>query len=121
MLVWPSQSAADLLDACDWIVVLRDGRYVHSGAAETLTAGIADPAKARQRFEEAVLALLGAACAASRHSGWQPPKPGTSCRDLSQSAMARPAADWFNCATSPSRQRSTRRKASCSESYSQAL
>jgi len=56
-----SQSAADLLDTCDWILVLRDGRYVHSGAADILTAGIADPAKARQRFEAAVLALLGAA------------------------------------------------------------
>ena len=56
-----SQSATDLLDTCDWILVLRDGRYVHSGVADSLTAGIADPAKARQRFEEAVLALLGAA------------------------------------------------------------
>lgn len=56
-----SQSAADLLDTCDWIVVLRDGRYVYSGAADTLTAGIADPARARQRFEEALMALLGAA------------------------------------------------------------
>jgi ABC-type multidrug transport system ATPase subunit len=56
-----SQSAADLLDTCDWILVLRDGCYVHSGAAASLTAGIADPAKARQRFEEAVLTLLGAA------------------------------------------------------------
>lgn len=56
-----SQSAADLLDTCDWILVLRDGRYVYSGAADSLAAGIADPARARQRFEEVIMALLGAA------------------------------------------------------------
>jgi ABC-type multidrug transport system ATPase subunit len=56
-----SQSAADLLDTCEWIVVLRAGRYLHSGATTALTAGVADPAEARQRFEEAVMALLGAA------------------------------------------------------------
>jgi len=56
-----SQSAADLLDTCDWIVVLREGRYLHSGATDALTAGVADPAEARQRFEEGIVALLGAA------------------------------------------------------------
>jgi len=64
-----SQSAAELLDTCDWILVLRDGRYVYSGAADKLTAGIADPAGARQRFEEAVLALLGAASPTSFRAG----------------------------------------------------
>ena len=56
-----SQSAADLLETCDWLLVLRQGRYVYSGAMDAFTAGIAEPARARQRFEEAVLALLGAA------------------------------------------------------------
>lgn len=53
-----SQAAVDLLDTCGWIVVLRDGRYVFSGPTAELTGGLAEGATARERFEEAVVALL---------------------------------------------------------------
>lgn len=56
-----SQAAVDLLDTCGWIVVLRDGRYVHSGAAAELAGNGEDLAGARQRFEDAIMSLLGAA------------------------------------------------------------
>jgi ABC-2 type transport system ATP-binding protein len=53
-----SQNAADLLDTCSWMVVLREGRYVFSGPIDELTGGGGDGSKVR-RLEANVLALLG--------------------------------------------------------------
>lgn len=52
-----SQSAAELLDVCTWLVVLRGGRYAFSGAIRDVV-GDADGEAARSRLEDHVMALL---------------------------------------------------------------
>jgi ABC-type multidrug transport system ATPase subunit len=56
-----SQSATDLLETCDWIVVMREGEYVFSGKVGHLADGTSSGAEARQRFEQALIGLLAAA------------------------------------------------------------
>lgn len=56
-----SQSAADLLETCDWIVVMRQGEYVFSGEVRRLVDGALNGAETRQRFEQALIGLLDAA------------------------------------------------------------
>lgn len=59
-----SQVAADIADVCDWLVVLRDGRYVFQGARESLpctsSKSLVSPGRTDERraFEEKILDLL---------------------------------------------------------------
>lgn len=58
-----SQSAADLLETCDWVVVMREGEYIFSGEVAELaeSSDAVGGGEARQRLEQALLALLAAA------------------------------------------------------------
>jgi ABC-type Na+ transport system ATPase subunit NatA len=52
-----SQSAAELLDVCSWVVVLRGGDYVFSGSIASIIAD-ATGDSARAALEERVIAML---------------------------------------------------------------
>ena len=52
-----SQAAADLLDTCDWLLVMYAGRYVYNGALATLSGGDTGEASRRQ-LEESIMALM---------------------------------------------------------------
>jgi ABC-type multidrug transport system ATPase subunit len=68
-----SQSGADLLETCSWLVVLRAGRCVFTGALSEV-AGAAGELAA---FEQNVLALLDGNSAAERPSPADPPHSTT--------------------------------------------
>jgi ABC-2 type transport system ATP-binding protein len=59
-----SQVAADIADVCDWLVVLRDGRYVFQGARESLGCMAGESPESPggtgkgTAFEEKILDLL---------------------------------------------------------------
>jgi ABC-type multidrug transport system ATPase subunit len=59
-----TQSTADVVDCCDWYVVLREGRYVFSGPVEALLgeAWRSDPER-QARLESHLLELIGFASA----------------------------------------------------------
>jgi ABC-type multidrug transport system ATPase subunit len=63
-----TQSAADVVDCCDWYVVLREGRYVFSGPVEALLgdAWRSDPER-QARLESHLLELIGFGSAAQTH------------------------------------------------------
>lgn len=65
--VLSAQVAADLYDACDWIVVISDGHYVFQGSRDALCASSPDGREGRDRFEHSVLYHLGHG--ASRSNG----------------------------------------------------
>lgn len=52
-----SQAAADLLDTCDWLLILRDGRYLYNGPVAALCGGGGEEATRRQ-FEESIMELM---------------------------------------------------------------
>jgi ABC-type multidrug transport system ATPase subunit len=51
-----SQSAADLLDICNWIVVLKAGRYVYDGPLSEMIGEVSGDRK--QRLEERILSYI---------------------------------------------------------------
>ena len=57
-----SHAAAELLTTCDWLVALRDGRYVHNGPRDAFLASASiEPTApdAAARFERALVDLVG--------------------------------------------------------------
>ncbi len=67
MAIVSSQSAAEVMDVCSWIVVMNGGRYVYAGpVADLAGSGAAD--EQRQRLERGILELL-TGCRAQPASG----------------------------------------------------
>lgn len=56
--VMSAQVAADLYDACDWIVVIGDGRYLFAGSRDALCESSPSELPTRERFEHAILQRL---------------------------------------------------------------
>jgi ABC-type multidrug transport system ATPase subunit len=60
-----AQSTADVVDCCDWYVVLREGRYAFCGSVvDLLGSGWHDDPSRQQRLEQRLLELTGFADAA---------------------------------------------------------